>query len=137
MMKITKVTPIGDQGPRGQLRFEMGPSDPALRDPALQQELRDIEGKIRREDPGLRPQFGMQKAVDGGSWLTGEFATLVTVFGPVLGVTLVAWLQGRAGRKVKLKIGDTEAEARTPEEVERLLATALAHKEKQGKGAAE
>ncbi|SDN00205.1 hypothetical protein SAMN05216360_10531 [Methylobacterium phyllostachyos] len=46
---------------------------------------------------------------------------LAQAVGPTLGVILVAWLQGRAGRKVRLKVGDVEAEARTADEVERLL----------------
>lgn len=53
---------------------------------------------------------------------------LIQTIGPTLGVVLVAWLQGRAGRKVKIKIGDMEAEGRTPEEIERLLKFALTYK---------
>jgi hypothetical protein len=38
-----------------------------------------------------------------------------------LAAVAVAWLHARSGRKVRLKFGDVEAEARTPEEVEQLL----------------
>jgi hypothetical protein len=38
---------------------------------------------------------------------------------------LVGWLTGRNGRKARVKVGDIEAEARTPEELERLLKRAL------------
>ena len=53
----------------------------------------------------------------------GEFIVpLAQVVGTLgVGGILVAWLQGRAGRKVRLKVGDIEAEARTAEEVEKLL----------------
>ena len=39
-----------------------------------------------------------------------------------------AWAQARFGRKVRLKVGDIEAEASTAEEIERLLANAVALK---------
>jgi hypothetical protein len=41
-----------------------------------------------------------------------------------LGGIAGAWLQAKNGRKVRLKVGDIEAEAQTAEEVERLLAKA-------------
>lgn len=44
--------------------------------------------------------------------------------GPMLGTAIGAWLHARYGRKVRLKIGEIEAEAQTVEEVETLLARA-------------
>jgi hypothetical protein len=41
--------------------------------------------------------------------------------GPALGTLIGAWLHARYGRKVRLKIGDIEAEAQSVEEVEKLL----------------
>jgi hypothetical protein len=38
-----------------------------------------------------------------------------------LAAVAVAWLHALSGRKVRLKFGDVEAEARTPEEIEQLL----------------
>lgn len=46
--------------------------------------------------------------------------------GPIIGAGLSAWFQGRAGRKLRLKVGDLEVEARTPEEIEQLLELAQA-----------
>jgi hypothetical protein len=43
---------------------------------------------------------------------------------PALCGALGAWLASRSGRKVRIKIGDIEAEAHTQEEVEKLLAHA-------------
>jgi hypothetical protein len=43
---------------------------------------------------------------------------------------LVAWLQGRAGRKVRLKFGDIEVEGRTSEDLKRLLELIDEHKAK-------
>jgi hypothetical protein len=45
----------------------------------------------------------------------------VQVVLPSLGTLLGVWLQARFGRKVRIKVGDTEVEARTPEELEKLL----------------
>jgi L-alanine-DL-glutamate epimerase-like enolase superfamily enzyme len=42
----------------------------------------------------------------------------------------VAWLQGRSGRKVRLKVGDTEAEARTVGELREMLSMAQDLKKK-------
>jgi hypothetical protein len=61
----------------------------------------------------------------------GDFLVpLAQVVVPALGVVLVGWLQGRAGRKVRVKFGDTEAEARTPEDLKRILELVEEHKAK-------
>jgi hypothetical protein len=41
--------------------------------------------------------------------------------GPALGTLMGAWLHARYGRKIRLKIGDIEAEAQSEEQVEKLL----------------
>jgi hypothetical protein len=48
------------------------------------------------------------------------------VISPMLSAAALAWLQGRAGRRLRLKVGDIEVEARTPEEGEQMLQRALA-----------
>lgn len=64
-----------------------------------------------------------------------EFAKIV---GPIVGSAIAAavttWLQGRAGRKIRLKVGDVEIEASNPEDFERLLAEARALKGAQDTG---
>ncbi|GAA0574608.1 hypothetical protein GCM10009416_11640 [Craurococcus roseus] len=40
---------------------------------------------------------------------------------PALAAVIGVWVQARFGRKARLKVGDVEAEARTPEEVAQLL----------------
>jgi hypothetical protein len=49
-----------------------------------------------------------------------------------LAAAITVWVQGRSGRKIRLKVGDIEAEARTIEEIEQLLPRALELKVKQG-----
>lgn len=50
---------------------------------------------------------------------------------PVLTGILGAWLQSKTGRKVRLKVGDVEVEARTVSEAEKLLERAQALQTKQ------
>lgn len=49
---------------------------------------------------------------------------IFSVVGPAMGTCLGAWLHARYGRRVRVKVGDLEAEAQTPEEVEKLLSKA-------------
>jgi hypothetical protein len=56
-------------------------------------------------------------------WLPTAIA-MAKVAGPPLFTVLGIWLQSRYGRKVRLKVGDIEAEARTIQEVEQLIARA-------------
>jgi hypothetical protein len=43
------------------------------------------------------------------------------VISPVVAAGVTAWLQGRANRKIRLKVGDLEVEAHTIEQVDQLL----------------
>jgi hypothetical protein len=61
-----------------------------------------------------------------GPFLMEYALPLAQVVGPVIGGAAAAWLQGRAGRKLRLKVGDIEVEARTVEEVDQLLLRAQA-----------
>ena len=79
----------------------------------------------RRGIPGLAGGFmgrSLSKGIGGIS--AGPLPDLMSILGPAMtagaGVA-VGWLQGRAGRKVRLKVGDTEAEARTVDELKELM----------------
>ena len=63
----------------------------------------------------------------------GEIAVLANAFGPVLTGILGAWLQSKAGRKVRLKDGDIEVEAQTSHEVKELYNLAVEQRAKQKK----
>lgn len=79
--------------------------------------------------------MAVDSAVAVGGY-TGEIAVLIQAVTPVLTGTLAAWLQSKAGRKVRLKVGDVEVEARTVEEADQLLhrAQALQVTQKSDKG---
>ena len=67
-------------------------------------------------------------SIDAVGGFTGEFIALATTLGGTVVGALGTWLASRNGRKVRLKIGDVEAEAKTQEEVEKLLALARNYK---------
>jgi hypothetical protein len=86
-----------------------------------------LDISFRREDLYAPSIPGMKRLNGGflGVEVLGDFVVkAVAIVGPPVGTVLGAWLHARYGRKVRLKIGDIEAEAQTAEEVERLLARA-------------
>ena len=106
-----------------ELSLRAGSDEPAVG--SLESRRSPSGGSARRFTPlALKhpPRMYFRDAIGGGASLLGEFLIpIAQVVVPALGVVLVGWLQGRAGRKVRLKVGDVEVEARTPEEVEFLL----------------
>ncbi len=105
------------------------PSDLPVPDPEFQRELRAFSTTLH-EAGIVYSQRGI--AFDGagvmGYPLGQYFISLAQVAGPIVGVALGAWIQGRAGRKVRLKVGDIELEANSPAEIDHLVAQALALK---------
>jgi hypothetical protein len=83
------------------------------------------QGEAEKFDAALRRRRLQVTAIAVGSGpgiLTGQF--LVTLGPPAIAAIAAvagAWVQARYGRKVRLKVGDIEAEARTTEEIETLL----------------
>jgi len=71
---------------------------------------------------------------NGGDGFVGEF---VVPFTPIAGSTLTAaagaWLQGRAGRRLRLTMGNTEVEATSPGELYGLLNLTMAVSERLAK----
>jgi hypothetical protein len=107
---------------RVELLLVRAPEDPRENEPAFQQELRSFAASLR--STGMtHSQWGMTfDAVDGGGYALGHFA--IAVVPAVIAAAAAvcgAWVTARYGRKVRLKIGDVEAEGRTVEEIERLL----------------
>jgi hypothetical protein len=89
--------------------------------PEYQQELRAFEKAFNDQGVPVDSERALAKMA-GGPFLSGEFVLKVAdKIGPPLIAGVAGWLHGRAGRKVRLKVGDIEAEAPTIEEVEKLL----------------
>jgi hypothetical protein len=100
--------------------------DQPLYSPAYQHELKDLS--IAFEAQGVKISYVVELEESAGpsqSPLLGTYMIdLAKAAGLMIGPIVGAWLQARYGRKARLKIGDIEAEARTPEEVEKLIARA-------------
>src|SRR5262245_48316394 len=101
--------------------------DEAAFSPNYQSELRQFYQLVRADNVRINAVGFANDTVGASGGLVGEFVIpLAQVIGPVLGGAAVAWLQGRAGRKLRLKAGDIEVEARTLGEIEQLLERAQA-----------
>ncbi len=114
----------------GALEIELGSAsdDLPINDPGFQHELAIFGGALKAAGVVYSQRGIAFDSVDAHGYPLAEFA--IQHLGlPAIGIVTAAvtgWFAGRAGRKARLKFGDVEAEARTPEEVEQLLKSAAA-----------
>ena len=113
------------------LCLEPALDEPRHGDKAFQQELRVFSSSLQATGLKFSQRAMAFDSVDGGGFPQPEFAiTLQTVLQPAVIAPVAtlcgAWLQARFGRKVRLKIGDIEAEGRSEKEVAALLQRAAA-----------
>ena len=105
---------------RAEVAFLLAEGEPDLSNPGIQEEL----GKLTRPfaKPGVYLSYFMR---DDDATPAINLGQIALALGPaaITGLTAAAatWLQGRNGRKVKIKFGDVEAEGATVEEVKQLL----------------
>jgi hypothetical protein len=109
-----------------QLALIPAPDDPPLKSAPYQKELAEfrefLEGQGHLVGSIKDALLGMFGECPVPLTLLGDFTVkLAAIAGPALGTGIGAWLHAKYGRKVRLKIGDIEAEAQTREEVEKLL----------------
>ncbi len=88
-------------------------TDPPLRSSEYQAGLKNVASALQTANAKVSFRMFMQDAIGAPSFLEGGFTienvkSVAVVLGPIFG----AWLQARYGRKVRLKIGDIEAEAK-------------------------
>lgn len=99
--------------------------DPPENDPEFQKELSQFGASLRDAGVPYSQTAIAFDSVDAHGYPLPEFIIAIKVLGPpaiaALATAAGAWVQARYGRKVRLKIGDLEAEARTAEEVASLL----------------
>jgi hypothetical protein len=97
-------------------------ADPPLRSNEYQTGLQEVASALRATGAGVSFRVFMQEAVDAQSFLLGGFTVEnLKNAGLVLGPIIGAWLQAHYGRRVRLKVGDIEAEARNVAELGQLL----------------
>lgn len=125
-MPATRITSMkrADEGvPDLSISFTASPDDPEYRDPAYQAELYAIEKALKGDGLRVQSAANFQKSGTGGTWLTGDFVIYLKNVGPYIPPIIVAWITARTGRKVRIKVGDTEIEAANVEQIKTLLET--------------
>ena len=119
-----------------RLTLVRAPDDEASFSPGYQRELRQFYNLARAEGGKIRAVTFTTDHADGGDGFVGEFMVPCT---PVAGSTLTAatgaWLQGRAGRTLRLTMGDVEVEATSAGELYGLLNLTMAVTERHEKPA--
>ena len=101
-------------------------NDGALFSRKRQQAITRFYVEARADGSRINPAgFVLDTAgLQGG--FSGEFVvSLGDLAGPALGAAAHAWLNGRAGRKISLRIRETDVEAKDQEEFDRFLNEAL------------
>ncbi|MGF6983436.1 hypothetical protein QFZ99_002913 [Paraburkholderia atlantica] len=111
-----------------ELLLDRADDDWKLNDPRFQAQLQEFDKSLESAGIEHAQALMLLDAIDAPTIPQAHF--YVTVWAApalgAIGVALGAWISGRAGRKVRLKVGDIEVEARTIEEVELLLQRAQA-----------
>ena len=121
-------------GSKARLVLVCADDENAISSKPTQAELQKAHGAVRDAGIPVSARHMTFDSVGGGGGLTGEFGihlAQLVLGSAVVGKVLVAWIQARAGRKARLKIGDVEAEAQTPEGVEALLQAAKRYQAEQ------
>jgi hypothetical protein len=103
--------------------------DDASSSPAYQAELRQFFNLVRAEGTKICAAALTDDSI-GGDGYTGEFfGGPVQMVGPAFRGAAVAWMQRRAGRRVRVKVGDTDVVANNAGELYGLLDLAIAVEE--------
>ena len=119
-----------------RLTLVRAPDDEAAFSPGYQRELRQFYSLARAEGGKISAVTFTTDRADGGDGFVGEFVVPFTpVAGPTLTAAACAWLQGRAGRGVRLTMGDVEVEATSASELYGLLNLTMAVTERHAKPA--
>jgi hypothetical protein len=114
--------------PELELRLIAAGDDSPLRSPAYQQDLREFERSLGSR--GLKVSSAIAISESGSPdtlafivpTYLGDFSIkLAGIIGTALATVIGAWLHAKYGRKVRVKVGEIEAEAQTVEEVKKLL----------------
>ncbi len=102
-------------------------TDPPLRSPEYQQGLGKLARALGAHGMKVSSVVELEESFPTGSetvysgTFTVELAKAVAPWLAGFGLAITGWLTARNGRKVRLKIDDIELEARTPEDVGKLI----------------
>ena len=117
---------------RLQVRLLKAAEDAATFGESYQAELRQFKQQLEAAGLAVSPTFAVFDSPGAGGGLTGQFLlswapTAVSILSTV-SVVAVTWMNAKAGRKLRLKVGDVELEANNPAEIDHLITQALALK---------
>lgn len=106
-----------------KIELKRASDDASVNEPGFQNELREFSKSLRSVGVTFSQLAMAFDSVDTLGFPLAEFIikTLSPAVIPGAAAVCGAWVQARYGRKVRLKIGDVEAEGRTTEEIENLL----------------
>jgi hypothetical protein len=105
-----------------EITLDRAPDDPPEYDLNYQEELATFVSTLEAAGVEYSQRLISLQSADAGGWPIGNFALSCALGAiPTLAGLAGAWVQARYGRKVRIKVGDMEAEANTVEEIERLL----------------
>ena len=99
------------------VRLTSAPDDPPTSSPEYQRELGDLLHSLRASGVVVSARY----AADEGAGLSGTFVTRTASLGSAFETVIREWIRGRYRRKAQLRIGDSEVEAQTTQEVATLL----------------
>jgi hypothetical protein len=108
----------------GELEIELmrGGVDPQVHEPAYQVELQKFKDQLNEAGIQYKQRAIAFDSVDAHGYPIGEFALeFLKTYAPVISAVLAAWITAKYGRRVRVKFRDIEVEARSAEEVERLV----------------
>jgi hypothetical protein len=107
------------------VELERAPDDPEVGEPAFQEELHGFASSLRKAGVPYKQRAFAMDSMEARGFPLPEFIIAIKTLGPpvisaVAGYA-VAWIQARAARKLRIRIGEVEAEAGTLAEIEALL----------------
>lgn len=106
----------------------------ALASNETQRALSEFTATLNGNSRGHRVSYFTMDSVELGSSINlGEFAIEISKLATPIIAALGAYLAGRAGRKVRLKVGDIELEASSVEQLDTLIEKAKTLREPQSK----
>jgi len=122
--------------PSFRIKLLPGDGDGELFAPECQAAVRAFFQQLRDAGVIAHPVAFTMDCAGAGGCLVGEFVLpFAQIAGAAIGVAVAAWFQGRAGRKLRLKVGNIEIEAATMQELEKLLDQASARRDQQSEPA--
>ena len=102
--------------------LKRSPEDTPQFSPEHQADISKVFAAFRDEGIKIEATGFAMDAIDAVGGATGEFLAFATILGPPIIAALGGWFAGRNGRKVKIKVGEIEAEANSVKELDKVLA---------------